>query len=137
MARHLGFPSKEKLLESMSAQQAQQWEVFGILEPFPEDRIIHTLQYIAAIFANGTLKKKNGGKWTVKDFQVTYFTPIERAKKALPLGKMKDMVLAIGAAFGVKVKQKKQDPYRLKYEAEKYIPKRYSPPKNLVKRIKK
>ena len=142
MARHLGFASREELLNSMTAQQAQQWEIFGKMEPFPEDKIVNVLIRAFAIFANGTLKKKNGQKWTEKDFEINYFSPIPYKKKIQPLNKMKSMLYAIGSAFGGKNKQNNNDgvkvnPYRIKYEAEKYIPRRFDPPKNPVKKRNK
>ena len=139
-ARNLGFPTKESLLQAMTAQQAQQWEVFASIEPFPEDKIIQALAHIAAIFANGTLKKKNSSKWKMDDFLIKYFTPPVKVKEQ-SVSTMKSMLYAIKDAFGSKSKNdsqkvKNRNPYRIKYEAEKYIPRRSTPPLNPVKRRK-
>ena len=124
----------------MEAREAQQWELFAALEPFPDDKIINALAYIASIFANGQLKKKGGAKWKMDDFLIKYFTPPQKKQKPQSLSKMKQMVMAIGEAFGAKGVKKdkpKLDRHRIKYEAQKYLPKRTTPPKNPIKRSKK
>ena len=121
----------------MTAKQAIEWETFAALEPFGDDKIVQALAYIASIFANGTLKKKGNVPWKMEDFLIKYFRPPEKKTKAQPLDQMKKMIYAIGSAFGAKGTKGKvklpEDKHRIKYEAEKYIPRRTTPPVNTVR----
>lgn len=126
----------------MTAQEAQEWETFNSIVPFPHQQIIDVITLVATIFANGTLKKKNQQPWIRKDFLMEYFKPEIKKVKPQKLSAMKTVVQLIGVAFGSKkTKQTKEislererNKHRIKYEAEKYIPKRTTPPVNPIKR---
>ena len=141
-ARNLGFASTEELFSKMTAKQMQEWETFGAIEPFPEDKIVQALAFIASIFANGTLKKIDKSPWTMEDFIFKYFSAPKKVKKQ-STSTMKKMFNVLGQAFGKKEKEiekerkKRRNKHRIKYKLQESIPRRMTPPANPVKRVKR
>ena len=114
----------------------QEWEIFATFEPFPEDKIVQHLAHIASVFANANFKKKHGDKWTMEDFLLKYFSPPQKKVKKQTASQMKEALLSIAGAVNRKVFKKerpKRDPYKIKYEAQRYIPVRKTPPVNPVR----
>ncbi len=116
----------------MSGKEAQEWEMYNLINPFPEDKIINALGHIATIMANAFLKRTDHKKWERKDFIPEYFTEIKKSKKQNPKD-LKKGALAfasrINNAFNRKPKkEEKKKTKKHVYALEKLIKMRTSPP---------
>lgn len=84
----------DSLLNSMSASQALEWELFAAKNPSFEDKVLIQMAYIAQIFASAFIKKKDKAPWKLAEFM-----PFENKKpKEKPNSKslLKKLVLLAG-----------------------------------------
>ena len=83
LARRWGEKDVDALLESMTAEQAMEWEMHALVSPFPEDKIINAFATFAAFVGNVFAQKKDKTPWKVEDFVPKYtMSDKEKEKKA-------------------------------------------------------
>lgn len=59
-------------MRQITAQQAREWELFTVLEPFPEDRITHSVAILGQLVSVGMRVKSRGRNIKVSELIPKY-----------------------------------------------------------------
>lgn len=65
----------------MTAKQAQEWEMHGIVSPLPDEKIVNALANFACFVANVFAPKKDKSPWKLSEFVPKYVESDEEMMK--------------------------------------------------------
>ena len=82
MAKELGVPNVDRMLESISGRQLAEWMAYARLEPFGEERADLRMAILAALIANVNRDpKKKSSPYEVSDFMPKFEKPESISKE--------------------------------------------------------